>query len=82
MVISLTPKTFLQLLTPPEVVAIATSTNMDVIYFRTLFYCSERVRADDPSLLSGLALLQDLDLLSTETMNKINTRLLLGGVIL
>lgn len=75
MVMSLTPKTFLELLTPPEVVAIATSVNMDVIYFRTLFYCSERVRSDDPSLLAGLALLQELDMLSADTVNKINAKL-------
>lgn len=75
MVMSITPKQFLELLQPSEVVAVMTSDNPSVIYFRTLFLASERVRGDDSDLAQGLALLQQLQLLSTATLARIQQRM-------
>lgn len=72
---SITPKQFLGLLSRQEVVGIMTSAHPDVIYFRTLFLASERVRGDDAELPLGLALLSQLNLISTETLQGIRSRM-------
>lgn len=75
MVMSITPKQFLELLQPAEVVAVMTSDNPSIIYFRTLFLASERVRGDDASLMEGLEILKQHQLLSAGTLASIKQRM-------
>lgn len=75
MVMSITPKQFLELLTKPEVVVVMTSNVSEVVYFRTVFLASERVRGDDPDLAEGLTLLAQLNLLSDDTLQRIRDRM-------
>ena len=75
MVMSITPKQFLDLLTKAEVVAVMSSSVSEVVYFRTVFLASERVRGDDPDLAEGLTLLAQLNLLSDDTLQRIRDRM-------
>lgn len=75
MVMSITPKQFLELLTQAEVVAVMTSTDVTVVYLRTIFLASERIRGDDPQLLPGINQMRSLNLISEATLNKIKSRM-------
>jgi len=78
MVISLTPKQFLGLMTKAEVVAIQLSDIPDVVYMRTMCLASERIRGDDADLISGLPALKALGLLSQESFDRIKQKLKLA----
>ena len=78
MVISLTPKQFLGLMTKAEVVAIQLSDIPDVVYMRTMCLASERIRGDDEELLAGLPALMALGLLSQESFGRIKQKLKLA----
>lgn len=69
--ISITPKTFLEKLTPAEVIGIETSAIPEVIYFRTLFKVSERIVSTDPNLAPSMALLVAHGLLTAERCDEV-----------
>ena len=73
MVISITPKQFLELMTEAEVVAIMQSLEPKVVYLRTLCLASERIRGDDVTLVAGIQTMKTAGLLNSATVKRIKT---------
>lgn len=52
-----------------------TSVNSNIVYLRTLFLASERIRGDDSQLVDGLSLIFNLGLIGQTTLDSIRDRL-------